>query len=284
MKKILSILLILATITTLLCACVPSSFVSSNPKEPYKILNNNVPYFTEDEITAKAYEFYSELDSLGRCGVVHASVGPELMPADGEKRGSISSVYPSGWEQAEYPEDLVDGGFLYNRAHLIGWQLTAENANKKNLITGTRYFNVDGMLPFENMVADYIRETGNHVIYRVTPIYEGNNLVASGVLMEAKSVEDDEICFCVYVYNAQPGITIDYRNGNSALSGETLPEPEEETEQTPEYYVLNTSSKKFHEPTCSGANSISESNKQTYTGDRQSLIDQGYSPCGICKP
>ena len=189
---------------------------SEPPAAVYEIRNNNVPYFTESEITTTSFEYYSDLDSLGRCGVAFACIGTDIQPAPGEERGSISDVYPSGWNNKRY--DIVDGGWLYNRSHLIGWQLTAENANEKNLITGTRYFNVEGMLPFENMVDDYLEEyPTNHVMYRVTPIYDGNNLVASGVLMEAYSVEDngEEVQFCVYIYNVQPGITIDYATGNN---------------------------------------------------------------------
>ena len=191
---------------------------SSLPKysnKAYTVVNNNVPNFSSSELTTKAYERYSDLDSLGRCGAATASCGKEIMPKAGEERGDISSVKPSGWKQAKY-----DGiGYLYNRCHLIGWQLSAENANKKNLITGTRYMNVNGMLPFENMVADYIKETGNHVAYRVTPIFEGNNLVASGVQIEAYSIEDkgDGICFNVYCYNVQPGVKINYATGESSL-------------------------------------------------------------------
>lgn len=184
--------------------------------EPYVVLNNNVPYFTEEELTTESYEYYSELDALGRCGVTHACIGQDIMPT--EERGSISHVNPTGWHTVKY--DVVSGKYLYNRSHLIGHQLTGEDANEKNLITGTRYFNVDGMLPFENMVADYVTETGNHVMYRVTPIFEGDNLLASGVQMEAKSVEDDgeSILFNVYVYNVQPGVVIDYATGESWLS------------------------------------------------------------------
>ena len=202
----------------------PSANLDSIPKydgsSAFVIINNDKPFFEESEYTTKPYESYGELDSLGRCTVTMACVGKETMPADGEDRGSISSVYPSGWEQKKYDSELVEGGWLYNRAHLIGWQLTAENANKENLITGTRYFNVDGMLPFENMVADYIKDTSNHVLYRVTPIFEGENLLASGVLMEARSIEDDGegLQFCVYVYNVQPGIDIDYATGDSRLA------------------------------------------------------------------
>ncbi len=185
---------------------------------PYTTINNNVPFFTEDEkCNDTAFEQYSELDSLGRCGVAYANICLELMPT--EERGEIGSVKPSGWHTANYHE-YVDGNYLYNRCHLIGYQLSGENANEKNLITGTRYLNVQGMLPFENEVADYVESTGNHVLYRVTPVFEGDNLVASGVLMEAYSVEDSGagVCFNVYCYNVQPGIVIDYATGDSELA------------------------------------------------------------------
>lgn len=180
---------------------------------PYVAINNNTPYFTDEDMTANAYETYAELDALGRCGTAVSCIGKELMPT--EDRGSIGQVKPSGWQTVKY--DFVDGKYLYNRCHLIGFQLTGENANKGNLITGTRYMNVEGMLPFENMVADYIKETGNHVLYRVTPVFQDNELVARGVLIEAKSVEDngEGILFCVYVYNNQPGVEIDYLTGES---------------------------------------------------------------------
>ena len=182
----------------------------------YVEIDNNQPEFTDaDKQETESFEEYSDLDMLGRCGVAYANVGKDLMPAEGEKRGSIGQVKPTGWQTVKY--DFVNGKYLYNRCHLIGWQLTAENANKQNLITGTRYLNIDGMLPFENMVADYVKETGNHVLYRVTPVFEGSNLVASGVQMEAWSVEDDGegICFNVYCYNVQPGVEIDYATGES---------------------------------------------------------------------
>ncbi len=184
--------------------------------EPYVVVNDNVPTFTAKEKTTKAYETYGKLDRLGRCRAAMACLGKELMPT--EKRGAIGSVKPTGWQTAKY--DFVDGKYLYNRCHLIGYQLSGENANRRNLITGTRYLNVEGMLPFENMTADYIHETGNHVLYRVTPIFFGDNLVASGVQMEAFSVEDDGdgICFHVYCYNVQPGVTIDYATGENTLA------------------------------------------------------------------
>ena len=200
---------------------IPSGSLDNIPEfndNPYVIINENKPFFTEDEIVSESYETYCDKDGLDRCTLVVACIGRDLMPAEGEERGSIGSVKPSGWQTIKF--DIVDGKYLYNRCHLIGWQLTAENANRNNLITGTRYMNVDGMLPFENMVADYIKETDNHVMYRVTPIYDGDNLVARGVLMEAYSVEDqgEGICFCVYVYNNQPGVVINYANGEAVLA------------------------------------------------------------------
>lgn len=187
-------------------------------KTPYVTINNNIPNFNEEDLTTESFEKYSELDELGRCGVAFANIGLDTMPT--EERESIGQIKPTGWQTVKY--DCVDGKYLYNRCHLIGYQLTAENANKNNLITGTRYLNVDGMLPFENQVADYIEDTENHVLYRVTPIFEENNLIASGVQMEAKSVEDngEGICFNVYIYNCQPGIEIDYLTGESKLINE----------------------------------------------------------------
>lgn len=181
--------------------------------EPYVILQDNQPDFGLEDLTLESFEFYSELDSLGRCGVAYANVCLDIMPT--EPRGEIGQVKPTGWHTVKY--DCVDGKYLYNRCHLIGYQLAGENANRKNLITGTRYLNVTGMLPFENMVDDYVEETENHVLYRVTPVFDGDNLVASGVQMEAFSVEDEGegVCFNVYVYNVQPGVVIDYATGES---------------------------------------------------------------------
>lgn len=244
--------------------------------EPYVAVNENTPTFTQEELTTSSYEYYSPLDALGRCGYAQACVGTDIMPT--EKRGAIGSVKPSGWQTVKY--DCVDGKYLYNRCHLIGYQLTGENANERNLITGTRYMNVDGMLPFENMVADYVKETENHVMYRVAPVYDGDNLVARGVLLEGLSVEDkgEGICFCVYVYNVQPGVEIDYATGESRLE-EAAASSGAET-----VYVLNTKSKKFHLPECSGAASIAAGNREEVSSPRQELIDAGYSPCGTCKP
>jgi len=188
--------------------------IPSYAGNPYVKVNGNRPFFTKDDLTTEAFEYYSELDYLGRCGSAYANVCKELMPT--EERGQIGAVKPSGWHTVKYP-DLIEVLFLYNRCHLIGYQLTGENDNVKNLITGTRYMNVEGMLPFENKVADYVRRTDNHVLYRVTPLFEGNDLLAVGVLMEAYSVEDSGrgLSFCVFVYNVQPGIEIDYSTGES---------------------------------------------------------------------
>ncbi len=255
--------------------------------KPWVELNGNIPEFTDSEKVTESYELYSELDPLGRCGYTVACVGRDIMPT--EDRESISSVKPSGWINKKYDTELVDGGYIYNRCHLIGFQLTGENANKNNLITGTRYLNIEGMLPFENMVADYVKETGNHVMYRVTPMYAGNNLLASGVKIEGWSVEDNgaEICFNVFAYNVQPGITINYATGDNALNGEYIPETESEGDGAAAEagsYVLNKSSKKIHTPDCSSVNTISDANKEAYSGNIQELIDQGYTACGSCKP
>ncbi len=260
---------------------------------PYVVVNGNVPDFTEADLAAAAesYEFFSELDALGRCGIVHASINIELMPT--EDRGDIGSVTPSGWEgnNNRYDTDIVSGGYIYNRSHLIGFQLTGENDNERNLITGTRFFNVEGMLPFENQVADYVKEeTENHVLYRVTPIYSGGDLVARGVLMEAYSVEDegDGICFCVYVYNNQPGVTINYATGENYLSSDPPPVTTAPSTTAPTgngTWILNTNTMRFHDPDCASAKNMKEENKQEYTGERDYLVNEkGYTPCGSCKP
>ena len=246
--------------------------------DPYVVINENVPFFTESDFTEEAFETYSDLDELGRCGATFANVGKETMPT--EERGQIGMIKPSGWQTVKY--DCVDGKYLYNRCHLIGYQLSAENANEKNLITGTRYLNVSGMLPFENKVADYIKETGNHVLYRVTPIYQDKNLVASGVLMEAQSVEDDTIRFCVYCYNVQPGIQIDYATGKSSLAAGS-----EEASKAPDQeatYILNENSKKIHTPDCPSIQDTKPKNRKEYHGSLQELLDDGYTGCKNCNP
>ena len=288
--------------------------------EPYAIVNNNVPYFSESNLSPESFEHYSDLDSLGRCGAAYASIGLDMMPT--EERESIGQIEPTGWHTVKY-NGVVDGNSLYNRCHLIGFQLTGENANEKNLITGTRYLNVQGMLPFEDMVADYVEETGNHVLYRATPIFEGDNLLASGVLMEAESIEDagEGILFCVYSYNVQPDIIIDYATGESSLSPEaSTPEPIATPEPTAEpvpiatpeptaepvpmeapavpetqepidepvpqgtTYILNTNTGKFHYPTCGSVKQMKEKNKQEFSGTRDEAISMGYDPCKKCNP
>ena len=295
---------IVFVLSLLLSGCalpMPSSSMVSMDELPaysdsaYVEIDGNQPSFTDaDKQETEAFEEYSDLDYLGRCGTAYANVGQELMPADGEKRGSIGQVKPTGWHTVKY--DCVDGKYLYNRCHLIGWQLTAENANKQNLITGTRYLNIEGMLPFENMAADYVKETGNHVLYRVTPVFEGSNLVASGVLMEAEAVEDkgEGILCCVYVYNVQPGININYATGDSSASGTNKTAETEQATQavtqaasqqtSTESYILNTNTKKFHRPSCSSVKQMKESNKKSSSESRDALIAAGYDPCKKCNP
>lgn len=248
--------------------------------EPYAVLNGNQPFFTEEDMSSIRGEAYAELDDLGRCGVAAALVSPRTMPTG--ERGSIGMVRPSGWQTVRY--SFVDGQYLYNRCHLIGYQLTAENANTQNLITGTRYLNTEGMLPFENQVADYVEKTGRPVLYRVTPVFIGEELVARGVLMEALSTEDNGqgVRFCVFCYNVQPGVAIDYADGSST-EAPASPTPQQTSEAGP-VYILNTSTKKFHKPDCQSARDISEKNKQAFTGSRETLIGQGYEPCQRCRP
>ena len=282
--KYKNIVLLLIAIFIMLSGCSMQTGLPSQPEivsdkipqyseQPYVVLSGGVPDFNEDDLIAESYERYSELDYIGRCGTAMACIGRDIMPTG--DRGSIGHIKPSGWQYAKY--DFVDGKYLYNRCHLIGYQLTGENANERNLITGTRFFNTEGMLPFENEVADYVKETGNHVLYRVTPVYEEENLVASGVVMEAKSVEDggEGVCFNVYVYNVQPGVEIDYLTGESRL--------EEQTGEVHEY-ILNTNSKKFHDITCKQAQDIKETNRKIYSGHRQTVIAMGYEPCKGCNP
>ncbi len=293
MKRLLSLILS-AVLLFSFTGCVPadsqfaqktieSYSIDSLPQysgKPYVALNDNVPQLTITEKDYTSYEEYAPLDYLGRCGMCVASIGRDIMPT--EDRESIGSVKPTGWQTAKY--DFVDGKYLYNRCHLIGFQLTGENANKENLITGTRSMNTQGMLPFENMVADYVKETGNHVLYRVTPIFEGDNLVASGVIMEGLSVEDTGagISFCVYCYNAEPGVAIDYATGHNSIDEAYT---EEETQDIGEYdFVINIASDKFHLPHCSGVSSMKATNREEFRGTRAELIQKGYEPCGNCNP
>lgn len=249
---------------------IPLSDIPEYTGEPYIAVDGNEPDFSEEERTANTFESYSELDSLGRCGAAYACIGRDLMPA--EERGSIGQVKPTGWQTVKY--ETVDGKYLYNRCHLIGYQLTGENANEKNLITGTRYMNVDGMLPFENMVADYVKETGNHVLYRVTPVFEEDDLLASGVQMEALSVEDEgaDISYNVFVYNVQPGISIDYATGDSAVS-----ESELSGAQTEEGVIRgNSRSKIYHCPGQAAYEEMADSKNLVIFGSEQEAEAAGY--------
>lgn len=261
----------------------------------YEVLNHNIPQFTKkQEKSVKAFEKYEELDSLGRSGVAFANICQEIMPV--KKRSNITKVKPSGWHSTKY--NNVDGKYLYNRCHLIGFQLAGENANEKNLITGTRYLNIEGMLPFENEVAEYVKETDNHVLYRVTPKYEGDDLLAQGVQMEAYSVEDQGkgVCFNIFAYNVQPGIEIDYGTGNSKEMMESDSQNQEPSQEKgsskndskhaseKQEYIINTNTKKFHIPSCSGAKDTLPKNRKEVTESRERLIDQGYEPCGKCNP
>ena len=324
-KKVILIIINLILVVTLSgCSTAESEPAgTNNTNDKTQLITENIPDYTdkiyvevngnkaefsdEDKKRTDAFELYTDLDELGRCGVAYANICKELIPT--EKRGSIGMIKPSGWQLAKY--DSVDGKYLYNRSHLIGFQLAGENANEKNLITGTRYLNVQGMLPFENMTADYVKETENHVLYRVTPAFKGDNLVADGVLMEAESVEDkgEGVEFCVFVYNAQPGVTIDYATGDSWLDEngtgnqqaaaketktvvETEIQAEKQTQaentQAPaketSTYILNTNSKKFHKPGCSAASQIKAANKDEFTGTRDEVIAKGYEPCKKCNP
>ena len=264
-------------------------------------VNGNVPFFTDEDLKTQEFEFYSDMDSLGRCGCAWANICVDTMPV--EERGKIGSVKPTGWHTVKY--DGIDGNYLYNRCHLIGYQLAGENANSKNLITGTRYMNVEGMLPYENEVSYAVTDFNFHVLYRVTPVFEGNNLLASGVLMEAESVEDrgERIRFCVYCYNVQPGITIDYATGDSSgpeftgsdsASGSRETAKQETVSDTPDpktsdadgtvTYVVNTNTGKFHYPACSSADDIAPENRMDWTGSRDALVSRGYVPCKRCNP
>lgn len=253
----------------------------------YVAVNNNEPFFTDSDMTTTAFENYSDLDSLGRCGVAYANICKDIMPT--EERGKIGMIKPSGWHTVKY--DVIKDRYLYNRCHLIGYQLAGENANPKNLITGTRYLNVEGMLPFENLVADYVNNTGNHVLYRVTPMFSGSNLVANGVLIEAKSVEDNGggILFNVYCYNVQPGVGINYENGDSWLDGTTGSASSGSDSSATENSAADSSNsetmvhitatgKKYHR---AGCRTLKKSDTEVTLDEAKSM---GLSPCGICNP
>lgn len=263
--------------------------------KPYAVVNGGIPSFSQTGTAS--WERYGELDRLGRCTAAEACIGRDIMPT--LTRGPIGQIKPTGWHTAKY--DFVDGKYLYNRCHLIGFQLTGENANERNLITGTRYLNTKGMLPFENMVADYIKDTGNHVMYRCTPVFAGNELVARGVQLEAYSVEDkgDGIYFNVFIFNVQPGVKIDYLTGESSLEDESTtptptPKPSSAPKPTPkpspsstaqaQSYVLNTKTHVFHYASCRHVSSIKDANRKNFTGSRDALISDGFKPCGSCHP
>lgn len=314
LKKIQSLLLVFMLSTSVI-ACGDVKTLTSNQKEnevalsggtfdyksipeysgePYVEVNGNVPYFTKEEVTDKSFETYGELDSLGRCTTSVASLSKDTMPDEKEKRGKIGNVKPTGWHSKKY--DCVQGKFILNRAHCIGWQLGAENANEKNLVSGTRYMNLE-MLEYENMVADYIKETGNHVMYRVTPVFVDKEMLCRGLLMEGYSVEDSGkgISYCVFFYNVQPGVEMNYLTGDSEYTGEFLDKDsvavvyeegtsKKESNQKESSYVLNTNTKKFHLPTCRGIKDIKEENKKTFNGKREELLKDSYSPCKMCNP
>ena len=269
----------------------------------YADINGDVPFFAQEEMTAEPFHEYWPLDDLGRCTGAYACVGPETLPT--QKRGDISSVRPTGWNTNRYSD--IDGEMLFNRCHMIGHMLTGQDANERNLITGTRYMNVEGMLPFEESVVMYVEGTGHHVMYRVRPFFEGDNLVCTGVLMEARSVEDPLVQFCAFCYNVQPGFEIDYATGDNRRadeggdevqriiadpdigeeagsrqsgSGDTAASSEEEQYT----YILNTNTHKFHMPYCDSVQDIKDKNKQKTTMKREELIEQGYSPCKRCNP
>ena len=261
------------------------SDILSYSGSPYCEVNNNQPFFQTDELTTDSFKHFSELDSLGRCGVAFACIGTDSLPT--EERDAIGTIMPSGWHTVRY-DDIIEDKYLYNRCHLIAFELSGENANPQNLITGTRYMNVQGMLPFENRIRSYIEHTNQHVMYRVTPVFEGENLVATGVLIEGYSVEDngEGICFNVFCYNVQPHIKINYTDGLSEIdypleSEESTVDSNEDTTTT---YILNTNTKKFHYPYCDSVNEMKDKNKQIFTGTREEVIETGYSPCGKCKP
>ena len=267
----------------------PDGFEVATADAPAAIIENDGdPSFTEGDAAYPesnlGYESYSLLDSLGRCGAATACLGPETMPADGEERESSSEGKPTGWNQAFY--DNVDGEALWNRCHLIAWSLAGENANEQNLVTGTRAMNTRAMLPYEEDVADYIDRTGNHVLYRATPVFEERELVCRGVLLEAESLEDDGsgISFSVSCINVQPGIAIDYETGESHEADQAQQASAASSDGQARGYVLNTSSKRFHLPDCPSADDMKPANRQDATETRSELIAQGYQPCGNCQP
>ncbi|MBR4182550.1 MAG: DNA/RNA non-specific endonuclease [Lachnospiraceae bacterium] len=244
-------------------------------------VNDGEPFFAEEDLLSEPFEHYSELDTRGRCGAAYACLSLELMPT--EERGVIGDIRPSGWHTQKY--DIIPDPYLYNRCHLIGYQLTGQNDNERNLITGTRYFKIDGMLPVENEVADYIRSSSDHVLYRVTPYFKDDDLLCSGVLIEARSVSSSDLRICEYCYNVQPGIEIDYSDGSSRQI-EEVPDNEMAGTVIPEgtTYVLNTNSLKFHKPECDSVGDMKPKNTEFFSGTREEAMKMGYDPCGRCNP
>ncbi|MGM9960725.1 MAG: DNA/RNA non-specific endonuclease [Allobaculum sp.] len=257
--------------------------------QPYVEINNNVPYFEENEKTTTAFQHYFDLDDLGRVTLAYGSLGQEIMPE--EERGDISSVHPTGWVQNRY-DFIKDGQALYNRSHLIAFSLSGQNANPKNLMTGTRYMNTKGMQPFEMRTLDFIKETDMHVMYQVTPMFDGNNLVADGVLIQAKSVEDNGkgLSFNVFCYNVQPGVEINYATGDNRASDDAATTTSQSSgnagaaDAVAQDYVLNTNSHKFHRPDCESVDDMSAKNRQDVHQSREELIAAGYTPCKRCNP
>ncbi len=252
--------------------------------EPFTNINGGVPQFGAEELAQNTFEKYGPLDNLGRATMAFALVSDETRPKSGEKRQSISEIHPSGWRQAQY--DSIQGGSLYNRSHLIAWSLSDENANPRNLITGTTYMNQETMQGFEQRILGHIRNTGNHVLLRVTPVYQGSELVARGVHYEAQSIEDGgrAISINAFLWNVQPGIAIDYATGESQIEVTDELTPTSSAPNAVADYILNTRSKKFHYPTCASVRDMKEKNKDYFTGSREDVMQQGYTPCGNCHP
>lgn len=251
-----------------------------NSDKTYIELNGNQSTISDESLTDETYIQFAPIDSLGRTGAAQACLGPETLPAEGEERESIGMIKPSGWQTKKYDKSIVDGMYLYNRCHQIAWCLSGLNAEEQNLMTGTRSFNVDGMLPFEDYVCDYIKETGNHVIYESTPIFQGDELVARALHLQARSYEDDGINFNVLIINKQDGITIDYSTGESELKKENN-DSTENTKNT-ETYILNKNTKKIHKESCSSVQSMSPKNKETVQDTIEHLEDLGYTKCQTC--
>lgn len=281
-KHILSLLPIFFLILSINTYAFDQEDIPAYENLPYSEINGNVPFFDESDLTTSSYETYLPFDDLGRCQAASACLGPETLST--EKRGAIGRIKPSGWHTVKYPDQIEDL-YLYNRCHLIAYELSAENDNEYNLVTGTRYMNVSGMLPFENKTTDYIKTTGNHVLYRSTPVFKDNELVCRGVLIEALSVEDhgDGIRFCIFCHNVQPGIEIDYATGDSHATENTASVTDSKPNVS-DLYVINKRSGVFHHPDCDSVNNMAKRNKETTGKTREQLLSEGYRPCQNCNP